>query len=250
MRYCEVTNRRSDNVVALEGGCASNDSIDVKGRRILQFVLVAFLLVPLSGSAQGLMLKVAGDDRYPLPTSFSWLEDKGGQMSIGDITAPASQAAFKPLTQGGPGRQLRPHELCHLAQIQPAGPGQWPGRLAGRDRLPAVGPRGRLFAGRCRHLGAQQRWRCAALCLARHRPPQPCDACAIAPWPEYAVPAHRVAGHRVGAGDALPADVQPGEYDEKLLQHIFSNLLSNALKYSPQGGEVRLKVYLSQGRVV
>lgn len=44
--------------------------------------------------------------------------------------------------------------------------------------------------------------------------------------------------------------MQPGEYDEKLLQHIFSNLLSNALKYSPQGGEVRLKVYLSQGRVV
>ncbi len=45
-------------------------------------------------------------------------------------------------------------------------------------------------------------------------------------------------------------NVQPGEYDEKLLRHIFSNLLSNALKYSPQGGEVRFKAYLSQGQVV
>jgi PAS domain S-box-containing protein len=44
--------------------------------------------------------------------------------------------------------------------------------------------------------------------------------------------------------------VQPGDYDEKLLRHIFGNLLSNALKYSPKGGEVRLKVYLSQGQMV
>jgi PAS domain S-box-containing protein len=33
-----------------------------------------------------------------------------------------------------------------------------------------------------------------------------------------------------------------GSYDEKLLRHIFSNLLSNALKYSPGGGEVRFNV--------
>ena len=33
-----------------------------------------------------------------------------------------------------------------------------------------------------------------------------------------------------------------GVYDEKLLRHIFSNLLSNALKYSPGGGPVSLKV--------
>jgi PAS domain S-box-containing protein len=33
-----------------------------------------------------------------------------------------------------------------------------------------------------------------------------------------------------------------GTYDEKLLRHIFSNLLSNALKYSPGGGEVRFEV--------
>ncbi len=33
-----------------------------------------------------------------------------------------------------------------------------------------------------------------------------------------------------------------GVFDEKLLHHIFSNLLSNALKYSPQGGEVGFRV--------
>jgi PAS domain S-box-containing protein len=33
-----------------------------------------------------------------------------------------------------------------------------------------------------------------------------------------------------------------GAYDEKLLRHIFSNLLSNALKYSPGGGQVGFKV--------
>ena len=101
----------------------------MKGRRILQFVLVAFLLVPLSGSAQGLMLKVAGDDRYPLPTSFSWLEDKGGQMSSGDITAPASQAAFKPLAQGGPGANFGLTSsaiwLRSNLQVQASGPADW-----------------------------------------------------------------------------------------------------------------------------
>jgi signal transduction histidine kinase len=33
-----------------------------------------------------------------------------------------------------------------------------------------------------------------------------------------------------------------GRYDEKLLRHIFGNLLSNALKYSPGGGQVRFRV--------
>ncbi|HYE40298.1 MAG TPA: PAS domain-containing sensor histidine kinase, partial [Ramlibacter sp.] len=37
-------------------------------------------------------------------------------------------------------------------------------------------------------------------------------------------------------------DLAPGLYDEKLLRHVFVNLLSNALKYSPGGGEVRFEV--------
>lgn len=48
----------------------------------------------------------------------------------------------------------------------------------------------------------------------------------------------------------IAPEVQPGEYDEKLLRHIFGNLLSNALKYSPQGGMVRFVVRLDQGQVV
>jgi PAS domain S-box-containing protein len=38
--------------------------------------------------------------------------------------------------------------------------------------------------------------------------------------------------------------------DEKLCRHIFSNLLSNALKYSPAGGPVRMAVSGAQGRAV
>lgn len=37
-------------------------------------------------------------------------------------------------------------------------------------------------------------------------------------------------------------DDEPGLYDEKLLRHILGNLLSNAMKYSPQGGPVLFRV--------
>ncbi|GAB2575384.1 hypothetical protein GCM10027034_01990 [Ramlibacter solisilvae] len=40
----------------------------------------------------------------------------------------------------------------------------------------------------------------------------------------------------------MDAQVGEGDYDEKLLRHIFGNLLSNALKYSPGGGQVRFAV--------
>ncbi len=38
-------------------------------------------------------------------------------------------------------------------------------------------------------------------------------------------------------------DLAPGLYDDKLLRHIFGNLLSNALKYSPDGGTVHFRVH-------
>ncbi|MGE0497500.1 MAG: 7TM diverse intracellular signaling domain-containing protein [Ramlibacter sp.] len=41
---------------------------------------------------------------------------------------------------------------------------------------------------------------------------------------------------------AFAPDLRRGLYDEKLLRHIFGNLLSNALKYSPGGGTVRFSV--------
>lgn len=41
-----------------------------------------------------------------------------------------------------------------------------------------------------------------------------------------------------------------GQYDEKLLRHIFGNLLSNALKYSPEGGSVRFEVRSEAGDTV
>lgn len=45
-------------------------------------------------------------------------------------------------------------------------------------------------------------------------------------------------------------DVGEGIYDEKLLRHIFGNLLSNALKYSPDGGEVRFTISQAEGQTV
>jgi PAS domain S-box-containing protein len=41
-----------------------------------------------------------------------------------------------------------------------------------------------------------------------------------------------------------------GDYDEKLLRHIFGNLLSNALKYSPGGGQVTFSVRRDGGDTV
>jgi len=44
------------------------------------------------------------------------------------------------------------------------------------------------------------------------------------------------------AGAISEPDLEAGLYDEKLLRHILVNLLTNALKYSPGGGEVRFEV--------
>ncbi len=41
-----------------------------------------------------------------------------------------------------------------------------------------------------------------------------------------------------------------GEYDEKLLRHIFSNLLSNALKYSPEGQPIEFRIQKDAQQVV
>ncbi len=49
-------------------------------------------------------------------------------------------------------------------------------------------------------------------------------------------------GHPGEVALELDESVGEGVFDEKLLRHIFSNLLSNALKYSPEGGRVRFQV--------
>lgn len=48
--------------------------------------------------------------------------------------------------------------------------------------------------------------------------------------------------HRGELAFELGEGVGEGVYDEKLLRHVFGNLLSNALKYSPGGGPVSFKV--------
>ena len=51
---------------------------------------------------------------------------------------------------------------------------------------------------------------------------------------------------------ALDWQLKPNDegFDEKLCRHIFSNLLSNALKYSPLGGTVQFRVYNALERTV
>lgn len=51
---------------------------------------------------------------------------------------------------------------------------------------------------------------------------------------------------------ALDWQLKPNDegFDEKLCRHIFSNLLSNALKYSPLGGTVQFRVYNALERTI
>jgi signal transduction histidine kinase len=48
----------------------------------------------------------------------------------------------------------------------------------------------------------------------------------------------------------LRFDASEGLYDEKLLRHVFENLLTNAIKYSPDGGEVRFEARRENGRML
>src|SRR5262249_27869639 len=48
----------------------------------------------------------------------------------------------------------------------------------------------------------------------------------------------------------VEGQVQNAWVDEKLLQHILINLLTNAIKYSPQGGKVSLKVQGTESEVI
>ena len=43
---------------------------------------------------------------------------------------------------------------------------------------------------------------------------------------------------------------EAGQFDPHLLRHIFGNLLSNAFKYSPSGGQITFSISNSAGRIV
>lgn len=54
--------------------------------------------------------------------------------------------------------------------------------------------------------------------------------------------------HMLGADKALSSEVPPGlsiDGDEQLLQQLFNNLISNALRYSPSGGRIHVRASAS-----
>lgn len=71
--------------------------------------------------------------------------------------------------------------------------------------------------------------------------PQPTDLAALCQnLVEEAHLQHPNSTARIGLD--VSTDARHSHCDTKLLRHVFSNLLSNALKYSPQGGEIRFTV--------
>jgi PAS domain S-box-containing protein len=48
-------------------------------------------------------LAIGAEDRYELSRAFTYLEDKGGQLTLDDVLKPAVQTAFRPMPLGGPG---------------------------------------------------------------------------------------------------------------------------------------------------
>jgi two-component system sensor histidine kinase KdpD len=60
-------------------------------------------------------------------------------------------------------------------------------------------------------------------------------------------------GGRVGSHALLvsvPTDLPPAEADPDLTRQVLRNLLENAVKFSPRGGQVEVSAELSDGRVV
>ncbi len=59
-----------------------------------------------------------------------------------------------------------------------------------------------------------------------------------------------IQGNRIIAGRMAMQNPQMVSLDEKMLRHILTNLLFNAVKYSPTGGIIRFELFYVQGEVV
>jgi two-component system phosphate regulon sensor histidine kinase PhoR len=69
----------------------------------------------------------------------------------------------------------------------------------------------------------------------------PCDALALAASVLDATRTHLPAGIRISL-DSGPEDVPPVAADEGQLRQVLANLLDNAVKYSPAGGDVHVRL--------
>ena len=79
-------------------------------------------------------IAIGTDDSYVLSRAFTWLEDKDGRLTLGDIVKPGAQAAFQPVPPGGAGANfgLTPSAvwLRITLKVSPASPPDWMLELA------------------------------------------------------------------------------------------------------------------------
>jgi len=91
--------------------------------------LLALALTSAWGQQTAGELTLGAEDSYPLARAFTFLEDKSGQLKLGEILTPAAQAEFRPVPQAGPGANFGLTRSAIWLRVKfttsPATPADW-----------------------------------------------------------------------------------------------------------------------------
>ncbi|HMA07670.1 MAG TPA: 7TM-DISM domain-containing protein, partial [Ramlibacter sp.] len=104
-------------------------------------------LVPAAAQAPPGELAIGVEDRYVLSRAFTYLEDKDGRLTLGDVLKPAVQGAFQPVPQTGHGANFGFTSSAIWLRVQlklmPLSPADWMLELAypPLDRVDLFTPR-------------------------------------------------------------------------------------------------------------